>query len=428
MNPSRRAFLASTTAAAVVAPHVFAEEEKKHPKPLRFGVIGVGSRGTSLLRQLLRLEGIEIPVICDINEDHYGRAARVVEKERGNTPEGFCKGDYDYRRMLARDDFDAVLIATPMSWHAEMAVDSMNAGKHVASEVPGADRLEDCWALVDTKEKTGKKYMLLENVHYMDLYLAIYNMVHQGILGKCYYAECSYIHDCNSLKFNSRGELTWRGEMTRDFYGNRYPTHSLGPVAKWMDVNRGDLMVSLTSATSEALAPHAYAVRKFGAESEQAKIAFKGGGHCVTLIKTAQDRLITVYYDISSCRPLSNFYLIQGTEGVFDSRQGIYVDGKSPSHQWEPVTAYLERHRHQLWKAEGDRAATAGHGGGDFLQLFEFVRAIHEDREPQVDVYDSAAWSSIIPLSKASIDAGASSVEVPDFTRGKWKTRAPGEA
>jgi hypothetical protein len=187
-------------------------------------------------------------------------------------------------------------------------------------------------------------------------------------------------------------------------------------------------MVSLTSATSEALAPHAYAVRKFGAESEQAKIAFKGGGHCVTLIKTAQDRLITVYYDISSCRPLSNFYLIQGTEGVFDSRQGIYVDGKSPSHQWEPVTAYLERHRHQLWKAEGDRAATAGHGGGDFLQLFEFVRAIHEDREPQVDVYDSAAWSSIIPLSKASIDAGASSVEVPDFTRGKWKTRAPGEA
>ena len=241
MNPSRRSFLVSTTTAALAsaaAPHVFAEEEKK-PEPIRIGVIGVGSRGTSLLRQLLRFEEAEIPVICDINEDHYERAARLVEKEGRKKPEGFCKGDYDYRRMLERDDFDAVVIATPIPWHAKMAVDTMNAGKHVASEVPGANTLEDCWALVDTKEKTGRKYMLLENVHYMDRYMAIYNMVHAGLFGDIYYGECSYIHDCNYLKFNSRGELTWRGEMTRDSYGNRYPTHSLGPVAKWMDVNRG---------------------------------------------------------------------------------------------------------------------------------------------------------------------------------------------
>ena len=428
MKSSRRTFLAASAGAAAVAPHVFAEEEKKKPKPVRIGVIGVGSRGTSLLRQLLRFEEAQIPVICDIKEDHYARAARLVEKAGRKKPEGFCKGDYDYRRMLKRDDFDAVVIATPIPWHAKMAVDAMNAGKHAASEVPGANTLEDCWALVDTKEKTGMRYMLLENVHYMDRYMALYNMVHEGVFGDIYYGECSYIHDCNFLKFNSRGELTWRGEMTRDSYGNRYPTHSLGPVAKWMDVNRGDLMVSLTSATSKSLGAHAFAVRKFGKDSEQAKIEFQGGGHCVTLIKTAQDRLITLYYDISSSRPLSNFYLIQGTDGVYDSREGMYVEGKSPSHRWEPEAKYIEQYRHKLWKAEGDAASTAGHGGGDYLELFEFLSAVREDREPQVDVYDSVAWSCITPLSKASIDGGECRVEIPDFTRGKWKTRKPGEA
>ena len=268
---------------------------------------------------------------------------------------GFCKGDYDYRRMLERDDFDAVLLGTPAKWHAEMAIDSMNAGKHVASEVPGAYALDECWKLVDTKEKTGVKYMLLENYTYAKDRLMVYNMVHQGLLGECYYGECSYIHDCSGLRFNSKGDLTWRGVIKRDRYGNLYPTHSLGPVAKWMDINRGDVMVSLTSAMSTAVSLHAYAERKFGKDSEQAKIDFQCGDHCVTLIKTAGDKLITVYYDTDSPRPASIFYLIQGTEGVFDSREGVYVNGKSKSHRWDPASKYADEYGHDLWKKEGKR-------------------------------------------------------------------------
>ena len=57
----------------------------------------------------------------------------------------------------------------------------------------------------------------------------------------------------------------------------------------------------------------------------------------------------------------------------------------------------------------------------DYLELLEFVDAIRADREPYIDVYDSASWSSLVELSARSIDAGGSSVEIPDFTNGKWE-------
>ena len=114
-------------------------------------------------------------------------------------------------------------------------------------------------------------------------------------------------------------------------------------------------------------------------------------------------------------------YLVQGPQGVYDSRCGIYIEGKTPGHKWESISKYSEQYDHELWKTKGEAALQSGHGGGDYLELLEFVDAIREDREPYIDVYDSASWSSLVELSAQSIDAGGSSVEIPDFTNGKWK-------
>jgi len=426
MEVSRRGFMAEGAAgvAAFAAPYALAQGDRgERPKPVRVAFIGVGSRGTGLLRQMLRIPGVEVPAICDIKVPHLNRGIATVKKARGNTPAGFSKGDYDYRRMLERDDFDAVLIATPAKWHAVMAVDAMNAGKHVASEVPGAYTLKECWELVDTKEKTGKRYMLLENYTYARERLMVLNMVRAGLFGDPYYAECSYIHDCRHLRFGGNGSLTWRGESKRDMYGCLYPTHSLGPVAKWLGVNRGDVMTSLVCRMSKPAAIHEYAARRFGPDSKPAQIQFKNGDMSVTLVKTAKGRLITVYYDSDSPRPLSIFYLVQGPKGCYDSRQGVYIDGKSPSHRWESAGKFAKDYGHELWKTRGEKARASGHGGGDYLELAEFVDALRSEREPFIDVYDSASWSSLVELSMKSIDAGGSSIEIPDFTRGKWKER-----
>ena len=417
---TRRGFLAAT-GAAIAAPAVLAQEERQKEKPARIAFIGVGSRGTGLLKVLLKIPGVTVPAICDIDEAHLGRGIAIVKKVHGNTPAGYSRGPYDYRRMLERDDFDAVLIATPAVLHAEMAVDAMNAGKHVGSEVPGAYTTDECWDLVKTKEKMGKRYMLLENYTYARDRMMVYNMARAGVFGHMYYAECSYIHDCSALRFNPDGSLTWRGEVKRDRFGNLYPTHSLGPVAKWLGINRGDRMVSLVSMMSKPAALHAYGVEHFGEESAAAKIDWHCGDMSVTLIKTAQDRLITVYYDSDSPRPASIFYLIQGTKGVYDSRRGLYLDGISPAHKWERVDKHRKQYEHEYWKTRAAKAAQTGHGGGDYFVMSDFVEMVRQDREPFVDVYDSAAWSSVMPLSAESIRQGNRSVEMPDFTDGRWE-------
>jgi len=413
---NRRQFLATSGIAALAATGFRAGAFAQTTKPVRIGFIGVGGRGTGLLGVLLTLPETHVPAICDINEEHLNRALGIVKAARGNTPDGYSKGPYDYRRMLERNDLDGVLVATPVSWHAQMAVDTMNAGKHVATEVPGATTIKECWALINTKKKTGRHYMLLENYVYACDRMMISNMVHQGVFGNPYYAECSYIHDCNSLRYNPDGTPTWRGASSPRKEGNTYPTHSLGPVAKWMDINKTDWFESLTSMRTDPEGLHQYVSDKFGPDSQQAKTSWGNPGMCVTLIKTKKNRLITVYYDTTSPRPMSIFYLVQGTKGVFDSRKGIAINGVSPAEEWEPWQKYSDKYEHEYWKTRGEIANQTGHGGGDYFVISDFVEMVRQDREPPIDVYDSAAWSSVTELSYRSIRKGGRAVRFPDFT------------
>lgn len=71
--------------------------------------------------------------------------------------------------------------------------------------------------------------------------------------------------------------------------------------------------------------------------------------------------------------------------------------------------------------AVGAAAAKAGHGGGDYFVLRDFAEMVRTDREPWADVYDGASWSVVYHCSRESIDRQGASVEVPDFTNGRWK-------
>ena len=134
----RRHFLRIGAAAGLAAGLQRGASGQDKAKPVRLGVIGVGGRGTYLLGMALKA-GVEVPALCDIHPGHLARGIRVVAKARGGKkPEGYSKGPYDYRRMLARDDLDAVIVTTPMQLHAEMSIDALRAGKHALSEVAAA--------------------------------------------------------------------------------------------------------------------------------------------------------------------------------------------------------------------------------------------------------------------------------------------------
>ncbi|HQK76768.1 MAG TPA: gfo/Idh/MocA family oxidoreductase, partial [Candidatus Hydrogenedentes bacterium] len=123
--------------------------------------------------------------------------------------------------------------------------------------------------------------------------------------------------------------------------------------------------------------------------------------------------------------PYDNRWLIQGTLGLYnEQRTAVYITGQSPEyHEWEPFPPYQEKYNHAWWR-EG-AGVQDGHGGTDSLELALFVKAVRDRTQTPIDVYDSVAMSCIVGLSGESIAKGSVPVEVPDFTRGQWKTRKP---
>ncbi|HOB72953.1 MAG TPA: Gfo/Idh/MocA family oxidoreductase [Phycisphaerae bacterium] len=388
---------------------------------IRCALLGAGGRGTSFLPVLAGFQDVDITAICDVKEAHLTRAQGIVEKAGRPRPVGFGeKGPDDYKRMLESKDLDAVIIATPMQDHARMSIDALNAGKAVLSEVAAAMTMDECWGLVRAVERTGKLYMLAENVCYYRDVLAILNMVKAGLFGGLTYAECGYVHDCRFIDFNPDGSLTWRGELARDHIGNLYPTHPIGPVAQWMDINRSDRFVSLVSMTSRSTGMARWAAKKFGPDSPQAKATYKKGDTTSTLIQTAKGAVIHLRYDTASPHPLHTTtpFQLQGDAGAYNSSTNeIWFESRSEWERWEPFSKYAAEFDHPLWKKWEKEASRTSHGGADFFVLREFFDALRSGGKSPIDVYDAVTWSCIIPLSAESIRKGNAPVAIPDFKR-----------
>jgi predicted dehydrogenase len=420
---NRREFLQRGTAGIVAASSVAARTSRlfadEASRPVKIGMIGAGNRGTYLMSVLLGLPGVRVTAVCDLDATRVEQAAATVRQRQGQAPATFS-GDPDaYRRLLEREDVDGVIIATPTKYHCPMAIDAMNAGKHVGSEVPAGFELDELHTLVKAKEKTGRRYMLLENYVYSRRNLMIYNLARRGRFGDPYYAECSYIHDCRFMLFKPDGSYDWWGQWVLDHYGNDYPTHAIGPVSKWIGLNDGDRMEYCCSMMSAPRVLKKYAAKRFGADSPQARTHYAQGELTATLIHTASGRLIRVDYDCNSPRPMSIYYLLQGTEGIYDSRNGTFFEGEP--EQWSDADRHLDEHDHHYWRRDGERATQSGHGGGDYFVMRDFTDMVRHDREPWIDVYDAASWSVLYHCSKQSIDRRGASVDIPDFTSGRWK-------
>jgi predicted dehydrogenase len=400
---------------------------------VRTAFIGVGARGSGHLGQMMSLEGVEVTAICDIHAPSLANAVQRVEKAGRPKPAGFGDGPEDYKRMLERDDIDIVIICTPWELHARMCVDAMKAGKHAFTEVPAALTLDECWELVDTSEKTGKHCMMMENCCYGEEELLCLNLCRLGLLGELLHGEASYIHDLRGQMGQvEHGTGSWRTLHYAKRNGNLYPTHGLGPVAQYMGINRGDRFDYLSAVASPALGRALYAKKNFPPDHKWNQIKqWNCGDMVTTIIKTALGRSLMVQWDETSPRPYSRLNLIQGTRGTFAGYPSrLVIEGETPNtHEWvegDALKPYFEKHMHPFWKRMGEEAKKGGgHGGMDWLMLWRMVYCLRNGEPLDQDVYDAAAWSVVGPLSEKSIASRSQSVDVPDFTRGRWKTVAP---
>lgn len=423
---TRRQFITATaavSAALTVSSEVWSGE---HTAAVRIGIVGVGSRGTGLLRTLLAIPGVEIRAVCDINEQAARNAQALVEAA-GRRPDAYTAGPRDWSNLCAREDLDAVIIATPWDCHAPVAIAAMRASKYVGTEVPACLTIKECRDLVRVSEETGMPCMMLENVNYFRNVLAMTRIAHEGLLGDITHAEAGYQHDCRFLAFTDDGKLTWRGENWAKRNGNPYPTHAIGPMAWWMDINRGDRFVRLSSMSTESRGLKAYARDQFGAEHPLARRDYAQGDVNTTLIETARGRTITLHYCTGAPRPYDLVLSLQGTKGIIEgSADRIHLEGKSPAEQWEPFEPYQEKYEHPLWSSlEEEALKNGGHGGCDYIVMHQFVQAVRARTQTPQNVYDAVTWSSIVPLTMESVEKRGQTVEIPDFTDGKWKTNPP---
>lgn len=391
----------------------------------KVGLIGLGGRGYGHLSDILtERDDVTVTYLCDLYEDRNAQGAALVEKKKGVIP----RTTTNYKELVESPEVEVVIISSAWENHIPAAIYAMRCGKQVATEVGGAYNLEDCWDLVRAYEDTGIHCMMLENCCYDRNELMAMKMVRAGVFGKIVHCEGGYQHDL-------RGEVSM-GEEYRHYrlrnYQNRccenYPTHELGPIAKILDINRGNRMVSLTAMASGSWGINEYAKAKEKVNPALQSYPFAQGDVVKTLIKCAKGETIELTLDTTLPRNYSRNFTVRGTKGYFSENcDGIFLDGVHG--EWDHkfygnIKEYREQWESDIWAKFVSDGVKGGHGGMDWLVFDAYFEALKSNDVPPIDTYDTASWMAITPLTEQSIALGSAPMAIPDFTRGMWTWRS----
>ena len=398
-------------------------------RTITLGIIGLGGRGCGQMATLLGMPDVEIGAVCDVYPDRVAYGVEMVKNARGKE----CFGTVDYREVNRMEGLDAVVVMSDWSTHVRIAIDAMRCGKDAAIEVGPASSIQECWDLVHTVEDTGRTFMFLENECYEDQTLTILNMIHKGVFGELVYVAGGYQHDLRDEIGN--GDIN-RHYRQRNFFhrnGEIYPTHELGLLAKALDINRGNRMLTLTAMTSKSAGLHEWFLNHRADCPELCSQRVAQGDIAGVLIRCANGELIQLTHDCTTPHPFNEDFRIQGTKGLWrELGHFIYIEGDSPANdwdepEWEPDKRLLEKYRHPMWKAYEKFGMRGDHDGLDYLTLRAFVEVIQKHAVPPIDVYDAASWMAVGCLSEDSAAMGGAPVPIPDFTNGRWLNREPDE-
>lgn len=361
---------------------------------LNIGIVGACGRGKSFRKACDALPDVNILAVCDTNGESLPQTAELLGAREQYT---------DYETMLEKSAIDAVIVGTPMQFHAPMAIAALERDLSVLSEVTATVSIEESKELVRAARASKGVYMLAENYTYIQPNVIVRELVRKGLFGTPYYGEGEYIHE---LKTMNEHQTPWRRKWQTGIEGVTYGTHSLGPIMQWME---GDRVVRVCC---EAAGSHH--VDKDGEPYCQA---------CSTMLcKMASGGLVKIRVDMVSDRPYNmTNYQLQGTDGCYESGRAkgegnrVWLRDRSPDMKsWIPLEDLADEFLPDFWKEGMERAREAGHGGGDYFEILDFVDAIKGTRPNPIDV--DAAMDMTLPglISQQSILEDGRWIEVPD--------------
>jgi len=399
---------------------------------VRVAFIGLGMRGPGAVSRMTNIPGVEIVALCDMMEERTKAANKILEKAGFPKAQEFFGDENAWRKVTALPNVDLVYIATDWKHHANIGVQAMKDGKHVAIEVPSAMTLEEIWDLINTSEKTRKHCMQLENCVYDFFELTTLNMAQQGLFGEILHGEGAYIH--NLEPFWRDYWNNWRLDYNKTHRGDIYATHGMGPVCLALNIHRGDKMNYLVSMDTKVVGIPAFIKEKTGEDLKD----FKNGDHTMTMIRTEKGKTIQIQHDVANPRPYSRMYQLTGTKGFANKYpvEGYALDSKAISsdikvnhenlnaHSYvseEMKKALMEKYKHPIVVGIEEKAKkVGGHGGMDFVMDYRLIHCLQNGLPLDMDVYDLAEWCCLAPLTETSLNNNSAPVEIPDFTRGGW--------
>ena len=365
---------------------------------LRIGILGIG-RGMTHLQNFLNVAEAEVIAIAD-RLPNLRSAAEEVMRKYGN--KGKILAEYD---DLLHMRPDVVVVASNACLQCRHTVQALEAGCHVFSEVPGALSLAEWLKIRDAVERTGRQYMMAENLCFMDFIRYWRRWIEEGRYGEVTIAEAEYIHYLPETMTNAAGEFftptqikergltdvnpTWRADLPPI----GYLTHDLGPLLEVLD----DRVVSVSC-------------RSAGWRCKEAPLRSDGQ---IALFHTAKGNLIQIMVTLNTRRPSEHNFRMFGVEGglewtSYEQFCRRFDKQRTESDGWEVV---------DIGMAARNVDTTTGHGGTDFLMAQLFTRCLLKNGTVPIDVYRSIEYSLPGIIAAQSADLGGAPVSVPDLRR-----------
>ena len=361
---------------------------------LNVGVVGAVGRGGSFRAAFDAHPVTRLHAVCDLREDELPETAEKL---------GATEMYTDFEEMLEKSDVDAVVIGTPMPLHAPQAILALERNIHVLSEVTAAVSVSECRDLVRAATRSEAMYMMAENYAYMKPNVLVKELVNRGLFGEVYYAEGEYLHELKGLN-----EITkWRRKWQTGIDGVTYGTHSLGPILQWMADDR------VVRVCCEGSGNH---------YSDPRGDYYENQDSCVMLCKTAKKALIKIRVDMISERPhAGSNYSLQGTKGAYESARSrgdkhkIWLEDLcEDKNGWIGLEDLEAEYLPEIWRNPSEEAVKAGHGGGDYFEILDFVDSVTGAKPCSIGIHEAMDMTLPGLMSQESIINDGAWMEVPD--------------
>ncbi len=367
-------------------------------KVVKLGVVGLG-RGFSIAKCILNEKDICLHSICDKDPERLKEAMDYLDEHK----KGHNIKPYGSFEEILASDVEALIIATDKPLHTNMAIQAMNAGKHVLSEIPTIASVEEAKLLrSEVKKHPDLIYMAGENACFTPYIMTWKTIYESGAIGEVAFAESEYLHHeigDFGLCFDKNGNPTWRASMD----AIEYLTHNLGPILYVLD----DECVSVSGFASDIQDKH-------GLSEEQAK-GLTGKGNMVAMFKTKKGTMIKIFIGFGVHVDLDHNFSLYGTKGTLETDRNVWFGPAETYGRFADLQYLRGKVKIPVDSRLPKNDSFEGHGGCDVIMVKEFVRCCATGEKPDMDVDKGIQMSICGVIANESAKNGSIPMEIPTF-------------